>query len=177
MFGSALTNQFEVGLRLASAQVRQRPCDVAKQADFGIGLAQRCGHTDRTQNVSIIPPLIAILRNAEFDIKKEAAWAISNASSGASADHIRYLVRQGAIGPLCDLFSCPDPKIILVALEGIENILKVGQDDAPKLGGVNKFSEYVEECGGLDMLEDLQRHDNEKIYEKAVKIIRSYFDT
>lgn len=30
----------------------------------------------------LIPPLVAMLGEAEFDIKKEAAWAISNATSG-----------------------------------------------------------------------------------------------
>lgn len=31
-------------------------------------------------------------QNAEFDIKKEAAWAVSNATSGGTAEQIRYLV-------------------------------------------------------------------------------------
>lgn len=39
----------------------------------------------------------------------------------------RYLVDCGAIKPLCDLLSTPDVRIVTVALEGLENILKVGQ--------------------------------------------------
>ncbi len=65
-----------------------------------------------------------MLSEAEFDIKKEAAWAISNATSGGRADQIHTLVQAGAIKPLCDLLTCSDPRIITVALEGIENILK-----------------------------------------------------
>jgi hypothetical protein len=34
-------------------------------------------------------------------------------------------VDQGAIKPLCDLLSTPDVRIVTVALEGLENILKV----------------------------------------------------
>lgn len=37
----------------------------------------------------IILPLIQLLQQAEFDIKKEAAWAISNATSGGSPEQIR----------------------------------------------------------------------------------------
>lgn len=41
---------------------------------------------------NIIHPLVHLLQHAEFDIKKEAAWAISNATSGGSHDQIRCVV-------------------------------------------------------------------------------------
>jgi Armadillo/beta-catenin-like repeat len=63
---------------------------------------------------------------AEFDIKKEAAWALSNATSGGTHDQIKYLVQIGCIKPLCELLVCSDVRIVTVALEGLENILKVG---------------------------------------------------
>ena len=39
---------------------------------------------------NIIAPLVHLLQNAEFDIKKEGAWAISNATSGGTRDQIKY---------------------------------------------------------------------------------------
>lgn len=77
-------------------------------------------------DASIIPPLVELLQNAEFDIKKEAAWAISNATSGGTPEQIKFLVDAGCIPPLCDLLTTFDPRVITVALEGLENILKVG---------------------------------------------------
>jgi len=126
-------------------------------------------------DANIIPPLVAILRNSDFDIQKEAAWAISNATSGGKDDQIRYLVSQGVIQPLCELFACDDPKIIMVAMEGIENILRIGKQEAAERGVDNKYAEWVEECGGLEHLDQLQRHENEEIYEKAVKILTTHF--
>jgi Atypical Arm repeat/Armadillo/beta-catenin-like repeat len=76
-------------------------------------------------DATIVPPLVHLLATAEFDIKKEAAWAISNATSGGTSDQIKYLVSQGAVKPLCDLLTCSDVRIVTVALEGLENILKV----------------------------------------------------
>lgn len=56
---------------------------------------------------------------------QEAAWALSNATSGGTADQIKYLVSINCIRPLCDLLTCSDVRIVTVALEGLENILKV----------------------------------------------------
>nr|GMD10691.1 importin subunit alpha-4 [Ipomoea batatas] len=128
-------------------------------------------------DANIILPLVYVLQNAEFDIKKEAAWAISNATSGGSHEQIRFLVNQGCIKPLCDLLVCPDPRIITVCLEGLENILKVGEADK-EMGlndGINLYAQIIDECEGSDKLEHLQTHDNHEIYEKAVKILEKFW--
>lgn len=40
----------------------------------------------------LIGPLVNLLQTAEFDIKKEAAWALSNATSGGSNEQIKYVI-------------------------------------------------------------------------------------
>lgn len=137
------------------------------------------GSAEQIQTVvdaNLIPPLVSLLRDAEFDIQKEAAWAISNATSGGNGKQIRFLVTQGAVPALCKLLECSDPKIVMVALEGIENILKVGKKEEAKSGD-NQFADFVEECGGLDSLESLQQHENEDIYEKALKMLKDFFES
>jgi importin subunit alpha-1 len=124
---------------------------------------------------NIIPPLVHLLATAEFDIKKEAAWSISNATSGGSPEQIKYLVQQGCIKPLCDLLTCNDPRLVTVALEGIENVLKSGEYEAPQNGGTNPYTAFVDEAEGLTKLEMLQTHNNEDVYKKAVHILETYF--
>lgn len=107
------------------------------------------GTKDQIQAVidaGLIPPLIGLLATAEFDIKKEAAWAISNATSGGTADQIKYLVGSSCIKPLCDLLAVNDTRIITVALEGLENILKVGGRGARGGGGVCGAVRRVSGC-------------------------------
>lgn len=118
---------------------------------------------------NIIPPLINILGNADFKTKKEAAWAISNATSGGlqEPNQIRYLVTQGCIKPLCDLLKAMDNKIIQVALDGLDNILKVGEADKEANGGTNLYAGYIEEAGGMHTIHNLQHHENLDIYKKA----------
>ncbi|KAL1139718.1 hypothetical protein AAG570_006696 [Ranatra chinensis] len=124
---------------------------------------------------NIFPVLIEILGKAEFKTRKEAAWAITNATSGGTPDQIRYLVNQGCIAPLCDLLTVMDAKIIQVALSGLENILKLGEQDAKGQGTVNPYAVFIEECYGLDKIEFLQSHENIEIYQKAFDIIERYF--
>ncbi|MCJ1343594.1 Importin alpha subunit (Karyopherin alpha subunit) (Serine-rich RNA polymerase I suppressor protein) [Peltigera leucophlebia] len=133
-------------------------------------------------DANIIPPLINLLSNGDFKTRKEACWAISNATSGGlqKPEQIRYLVQQGCIKPLCDLLSCPDNKIIQVALDGLENILKVGEmdkdaSDASADQNVNHFALYIEEAGGMEKIHDCQNNINEEIYMKAFNIIGKYF--
>ena len=96
-------------------------------------------------DANILPPLVHLLATAEFDIKKEAAWALSNATSGGTADQIKYLVQCGCIKPLCDLLTCSDVRIVTVALEGLENILKIGEAQKELTGpqAVNVYAQVA----------------------------------
>ncbi|KAK4487374.1 hypothetical protein RD792_006000 [Penstemon davidsonii] len=124
-------------------------------------------------DAGLIGPLVNLLQNASFEIKKEAAWAISNAIFFGTNEHILYLVNQNCIKPLCDLLVCSDPRIVLVCLEGLENILKVGEAEKGNTGDVNYFSQLIDEAEGLEKIETLQSHDNNEIYEKAVNILET----
>lgn len=122
---------------------------------------------------NLIPPMIDILANGEFRAKKEAAWAICNAASGGSDEHIRVLVRSGCIKPLCDFLQVPDVKAVEVTLDALDKILRVGRNDNPN--EENEYATYVEQAEGLEKIEYLQQHENDKIYEKAYQIIHNYF--
>lgn len=41
--------------------------------------------------------------------------------------------------------------------------------------GINLYAQMIDECDGLDKIENLQTHDNNEIYEKAVKILERYW--
>ncbi|KAH1243579.1 Importin subunit alpha-1 [Glycine max] len=138
------------------------------------------GNKEQIQTVieaGLVAPLVNLLQSAEFDIKKEASWAISNATSGGTHDQIKYLVSQGCVKPLCDLLVCPDPRIVTVCLEGLENILKVGEAEKSlgNTGDVNVYAQMIDEAEGLEKIENLQSHDNNEIYEKVVKILETYW--
>ncbi|OXB66350.1 hypothetical protein CIB84_001652 [Bambusicola thoracicus] len=132
--------------------------------------------TQAVIDANIFPVLIEILQKAEFRTRKEAAWAITNATSGGTPEQIRYLVNLGCIKPLCDLLTVMDSKIVQVALNGLENILRLGEQEANQSGtGINPYCSMIEEAYGLDKIEFLQSHENQEIYQKAFDLIEHYF--
>ena len=114
---------------------------------------------DQIQHViehGLIPPLIKLLAQADRDVKREAAFATSNATSGSTPQQIMYLVSQQCIRPLCNLLTVQDLRIINVALEGIENILKLGEGLRALGLETNEHARFVLEADGVDKLLTLQ---------------------
>jgi hypothetical protein len=122
----------------------------------------------------ILAQLIKILRDDEFDVQKEALWALSNATASCNAAFVTTLVNAGIIPPLCQQLHSPDPKLLTVALEALDNILRVGKKQG--LETRNRFADLVEECGGLDLIEGLQRHENRDIYQRTLALLKNYFE-
>lgn len=140
------------------------------------------GNTIQIQAVidhNLMPPLIHTLAHGETKTKKEACWAICNATSGGlnRPEQIKYLVEQGVISPLCQILNSMDNKLITVALDGLDNILRTGNlEKMNSPDGYNPYALIVEEYGGVDYLQALQMHENQEIYKKSYTIIDRYFN-
>ena len=54
--------------------------------------------------------------------------------------------------------------------------MKVGETEK-NLGNseVNLYAQMIDDAEGLEKIENLQSHDNNEIYEKAVKILETYW--
>jgi importin subunit alpha-6/7 len=131
-------------------------------------------------DASIIPVLINILSTGEYEVRKEAAWSLSNATSGGTSMQIAYMVQHGVIPPLIEmLHNSNDMKMIVVALEGLENILKAGAPGngllPPNSSEQNPFVFQCEQSGLAEKLEELQESSNDVIYNKSFTLLATYF--
>ncbi|KAJ3088006.1 Importin alpha subunit (Karyopherin alpha subunit) (Serine-rich RNA polymerase I suppressor protein) [Phlyctochytrium bullatum] len=168
------------GCLLALLQLLGSPKEaIRKEACWTISniTAGNTAQIDAVINANLIPPLISVLAHGDFKTKKEACWALSNATSGGlqKPDQIRYLVNQGCIKPLCDILIVNDAKIVQVALDGLENILKIGEMDKAANNGENIYATFIEDADGVNKIYQLQSHENTEIYKKAYGIITNYF--
>ncbi|PIO32464.1 hypothetical protein AB205_0152400, partial [Aquarana catesbeiana] len=122
-------------------------------------------------DANLVPMIIHLLDKGDFGTQKEAAWAISNLTISGRKDQVAYLIQQNVIPPFCNLLTVKDAQVIQVVLDGLSNILKMADDEAETIANL------IEECGGLEKIEQLQSHENEDIYKLAFEIIDQFFSS
>ena len=117
----------------------------------------------------IIKKVVDMAREEQWEVRKEAVWCVANVCTGGSDMHVMTLVEFGAIQALCAIFAMTDSSLVLTSLEALSAILKVGA----KAG--KNYVRLVDECDGITLLENLQHHDDDAVYKKAVQVIEKYF--
>lgn len=115
-------------------------------------------------DMGIIDKLIQLLVADDAEIKKEAVWAVSNCTASANFSQFNALVEKGIIKALLSVLKMTEARVLAVSLEGLENILKAGQEHFAMQGGENRFALQLENDGGLELIEQLQMHPNHQIY-------------
>ncbi|ELV13323.1 Importin subunit alpha-4 [Tupaia chinensis] len=122
-------------------------------------------------DANLVPMIIHLLDKGDFGTQKEAAWAISNLTISGRKEQVAYLIQQNVIPPFCNLLTVKDAQVVQVVLDGLSNILKMAEDEAETIANL------IEECGGLEKIEQLQNHENEDIYKLAYEIIDQFFSS
>nr|XP_027188722.1 importin subunit alpha-4-like [Cicer arietinum] len=127
-------------------------------------------------DADLIRPLVRLTR-AEFPIKKEAAWAISNACMLGTTEQIQMLVNSDCIIALCDLLSCSDLEVVVFCLEALENILSVAELEEYYLviDGPNLHAQLMHQCGGWDKILNLLTNGNLQIFERSTQMLLRFW--
>ena len=123
-----------------------------------------------TSSVVNIQQLINSCLNEKTDIAREATYVLANACSGGTSEQVKRLVNEGVIE--CFGSMLQKENIVLVALEGLEAILRTGETENSE---TNPYATRMEEKGIIDYIEKLQEHPNDQVYQKALGILETYF--
>ena len=107
-------------------------------------------------------------------VRRECIWALTNAMAKATPQLAQAIEDLGYFTASNYALEQTDPRILFVALEGINYALKAGQI-LPITEGENPFVIKIERCGLLDKLEELQQHENTQVYQKVSDILQTYF--
>uniref|UniRef100_A0A665U9N7 Importin subunit alpha n=1 Tax=Echeneis naucrates TaxID=173247 RepID=A0A665U9N7_ECHNA len=165
------------------------------------------GTDEQTQvvlNCDALSHFPALLTHPKEKINKEAVWFLSNITAGnqqqvqavIDAKLVPMIIHlldkvcvqphflhcdvvftlliaifTQVIPPFCNLLTVKDAQVVQVVLDGLSNILKMADDEAETIANL------IEECGGLEKVEQLQNHENEDIYKLAYEIIDQFFSS
>lgn len=168
------------GLPRLKALLSSKKTPIVKEACWTISniTAGTCDQIEEVIANGIIPELVQLLNSCgDVSVKREAAWAISNAVSGGNARQIAALVEAQCLKPLVELLDVTEHRIVKVALEAIKNILEVGKKRKEKEDLVeNPYVNALDEAGGFPKLEKLQLINKADISGLVRRIMEDYLD-
>uniref|UniRef100_A0A1I7T716 Arm_2 domain-containing protein n=1 Tax=Caenorhabditis tropicalis TaxID=1561998 RepID=A0A1I7T716_9PELO len=120
-----------------------------------------------------LPVLINVLKSGDHKCQFEASWALSNLAQGGTSRQIAALVEYNAVPALCAALNQTNTDMLNNTLETLYAIMVTIQNSYPNQ--MDHLHEQVEELGGLDALERLQKSQSEAVYTQAYRIITEFF--
>lgn len=82
----------------------------------------------------------------------------------------------GLIKTLLDILkSASEPEVLILAVDSLRLILKAGKELSQGDDSMNFYLIELENFGGVKIIEKLQSHKNEKLYERIAALIDEFF--
>jgi hypothetical protein len=122
-----------------------------------------------------LPKLVKVLDTDEMEIKKEAIWAVCNFTLCEKPELIKHNFDNHILETICSIIKYNEPKFIAVGLESLGHLLNCGKL-FPNSDGSNPIIQKLEALNMLDILENLQLHPVQVVYEKTIQLLEKYFD-
>ncbi|CAK4608753.1 unnamed protein product [Aphanomyces euteiches] len=134
------------------------------------------GTVDQIQCVldsGCIPSLMGLASSETTDaeVRSEACWVVLNATSCGSDSQIEYLVNEGCIQILGNLLE--ETSMVMMALEGLERILQVGELEAKRTDSPNPYASLMASAN----IEHLVSHKSATVAKRATRIWQQHFVT
>lgn len=119
------------------------------------------------------PLLMQILDKCEKCIRIEILFTLGNFTLLKNKTYLENLINNGLLKVFGDGLKGEELKEIIICLESLQNLLTFGLKY--NVNGRNIIADEIEKMGIGDVLEKLQFHRNDIIYEKALYIIENFF--
>ena len=117
--------------------------------------------------------LYKVFINDNAKVKKEAIVAIANLTSVEDEKYMKKLFEDNILMIVSELLKNEDAYYIAIGLEILANIFAFSD----KKGNKKEFQNECYKMGIDTILEKLQTHENQIIYEKTLNILDAYFET
>ena len=89
---------------------------------------------------------------------------------------MEFIIQQGVLEVICEGIKFKEARYVAVSLEALANLLEFGKRYYT-IDGKNQIVKMIENLGLFDVLESLQYHPSQTVYDRCSKLLESYFDT
>jgi len=105
-------------------------------------------------------------------------WALCNSVKNATPSQFKRLIDEGFLDLSKELLSSnKDSKVLNVILEALYEFLVQGNENFKNAAGENSILKILEENGTADLIEQLQTHEVESVYRKALRLLDSFWES
>jgi importin subunit alpha-6/7 len=134
-------------------------------------------HCDKVMNSAVLERVLDYLSDYNLKLKKEAVYVVSYLCSSTDLEIILKLVSRGVLKSLCNILEYDKNDVVLISvLDTVYNIFYSGEF-LKEYEKENRFTKEFDEYGGVTLLENLQTHTNEKIFDLTQKIMERFYIT
>jgi len=128
-------------------------------------------HIQQLIGAGVLKAMQKILNeNYDNTIKEEALWVLANACMAGNNTQALYLVNEGILSEFTLMLDKAAATTLNHLLVVIDKILGLGST-----GKVNKIADEWMTIGGVEKMEKLQEHENERIYNQVVTILEKHY--
>ena len=113
----------------------------------------------------ILESLQAILQLGEKVRAGVRALALANLHVDTSAFSVKYVGRWASSRPW------PSTRSLTLFFPASAHTMQIAQREQTR----NRYADIIEECGGLEHIEQLQQHQNAKVYHLSHDLVTNYF--
>jgi len=122
--------------------------------------------------------LFKMIEKEDFRISKECTYCLTNICLAGTFDQIAELVERDFVELLSDsIRQNTETKFLIACLEALDAILTEykRQEELLEISS-ETILKRLASCGGYDVVEDLQNHQDNEVYSIVSKLIQAHFD-
>ncbi|OMJ81352.1 hypothetical protein SteCoe_18206 [Stentor coeruleus] len=146
---------------------------VKKEAIWALG--NLCAETHKELYYIIKEGILEIIiKYAQYEspsIRSECVWVLCNSSVVCNLEQALYLIQLGLIEALISMLKEQIESNII--LQGLSNLIDKCLKNTQTIDENNILIKALENCGGIEAIEKCTKNKNEKISERAMRILET----
>lgn len=119
-----------------------------------------------------LPILNQVILIDQIEIKRACLLTIYYLTLVQNPSSIKKILEQGVLDIIFDILKNEEGKYLVICLEALYNLLNFGKKNKK----LYLILEKVEKIGMYEVLEKLQIHPLEQVYQKNLRILENFFD-